>query len=45
MKIGDLEMQNFQKVFDSVSIMSILTLAIAMTTLIFLSYFLSNVPV
>ena len=37
-------MQNFQKVFNSVPIMSIATLAIAMATLMFLSFFLATVP-
>ena len=37
-------MQGFQKVFNSVQIMSIATLAIAMTILMFLSFFLTIVP-
>lgn len=37
-------MQNFQKVFNSVSIMSIVTLAIALATLMFLSFFLTSIP-
>ena len=37
-------MQNFQKTLNSVPIISIVTLAIAMATLMFLSYFLSIVP-
>ena len=37
-------MQNLQKVFSSVQIMSIATLAIAMTILMFLSFFLTTVP-
>ncbi|MEM7595741.1 MAG: hypothetical protein AAF383_30285 [Cyanobacteria bacterium P01_A01_bin.83] len=37
-------MQSLQKVFDSVQIMSIATLIIAMATLMFLSFFLSSIP-
>ncbi|MEM8718281.1 MAG: hypothetical protein AAGE84_03085 [Cyanobacteria bacterium P01_G01_bin.39] len=37
-------MQNLQKVFNSIPIMSITTLVIAMATLMFLSYFLSIIP-
>ena len=37
-------MQSLQKALDSVSIMSIVTLTIAMATLMFLSYFLSIIP-
>ena len=37
-------MQNRQKVLNSVPIMSIVTLMIAMATLMFLSYFLTIIP-
>ncbi len=37
-------MQNFQKVFNSVSIMSIVTLAIALATVMFLSFILTSLP-
>ncbi|WP_255414005.1 hypothetical protein [Pleurocapsa sp. CCALA 161] len=37
-------MQNFHKVFNSVPIMSIVTLTMAMATLMFISFFLAIVP-
>jgi hypothetical protein len=37
-------MQNFQRVFNSVQIMSIVTLTMAMATLMFISFFLASVP-
>jgi hypothetical protein len=37
-------MQNFQKVFNSVQIMSIVTLTMAMATLMFISFFLTSIP-
>jgi hypothetical protein len=37
-------MQNLQKVLDSVPIMSTVTLAIALATLMFLSFCLASVP-
>lgn len=37
-------MQNFQKVFNSVPIISTVAFAIALTMLMFFSYFLASVP-
>ena len=37
-------MQNLQRVFNSVPVMSIVMLTIAMTILMFLSFFLTTVP-
>ncbi len=37
-------MQNFSKVFNSVQIMSILTLIVVMATVMFFSFFLSSLP-
>lgn len=37
-------MQNFQRVFNSVQIMSIVTLTMAMATLMFISFFFTIIP-